>query len=1030
MKKIIHTISTTVVIFALAFSTFNAPIVAVAHAQSPDGGFSFDFPSFDFPSFDFTGGGSSESYTCNIEASQIRVATGGSTTLTWTTSGFDVFKLNGQTLTGSNGTIEMTNILQNTTYELVAMTADGASDCVARVTVTCLPPTPVDCRLEVLKTVDKTTARVGDTLTYTITVKNTGTTDCTGSGVKIEDVVNSNLTYLTNTVSSNFRAGYEGTPVYTVSDRTLHFNGNVLSPNESGTITWTGRVNTPTTCGDFEVPNQAKATALELNNFGTWAYSQTVRTMIDNDCTVDPAPSCDSFTATPANIVVGGSSVLAWQTSNATRVTLDNGIGDVVADGSVSVSPASNTTYKLTVYGTQNRSVNCSVPVTVSADPAPSCDSFTASPSSIRVGQTAALTWQTSNVSRVVINNGIGEVAVDGTTNVSPLTTTTYQLTAFGTQNRSVNCSVPVTVTTNTVPQCEYFTATPNNLPSNGGQVTLNWKVNGATNVSISPTIGAVATQGSQVTNVTSNTTYTLTATDAEGDQTSCTAPVTLTQTPVFSCANNVSFSASDTAIDRGDDTVLMWNVVDADSVAISSVGSVTLSGSKSVEPTSDTTYVLTAKKGTQSVDCPLSVSVSSGGGGGGGSSSPRCELSISDNKIKRGEQVTIKWDTTRATEVTLKDDKGKVLMSTDDYSSSEKKEHYDGSLKLKPTRDTEYTLVAERGSKDRTCKVKVDVDDLKVLTDRDQKPMVAGISLSNVPYTGFEAGTALTIMFYVLLVAWALFVTYLIVARPRPTAGVAVVGSSAAALMQKAEAVRPDVFTASVAAAPVAAASTAAVPRNLPTGMPVVGYENAAVVVDANPHHVSDEIVTALENRAHAQKALLSSDAIRHFIATTEGKVERNEALDQVIADAKAHYPLEDGWIVINEARMRGLCETCLVHQSQTPASFAPVVVPEGSSSLAEAIVTGNIVAAYEMIGNRPMFALADAAADLDAVVRGRRGEDVEISNLLSHETARLSEEKLKTMITALTGALDGTYTDEASAVKMAIMKAVKEVA
>lgn len=947
MNKILKTISTPVVIFALVISGFHAPMVSVANAQTP--GFSFDFPVLDFPDINL-GGNTVELQTCKIEASQLQVSTGGSTTLTWTTSGFDVATLNGQTLSNPNGSIQMTNILQNTTYELIAKTADNSGNCVARVTIICNPP-PVDCRLEVVKTVDKSTAVVGDTLTYSITVKNTGTTDCTGTGVKIEDVVSDKLTYLTHTVSSNGSAGYDGNPVYTTADRTLRFNGDTLTPNEQVTISWTGRVHAPTACGNYEIPNQAKATAKELNNFGTWAYSQTVKTTINNGCVEDPAPSCDSFTANPT---------------------------------------------------------------------------------SIRVGQNATLAWQTSHASRVVINNGVGDVALDGSTTVAPLTTTTYQLTVFGTQNRSVNCSVPVTVTTNTAPQCEYFTATPNALPSGGGQVTLNWKVNGATNVSISPTIGAVATQGSQATTVTSNTTYTLTATDAEGDQTSCTAPVTVAQTQVFSCANNVSFTASDYSIKEGDDTTLSWSTTNVDSVSISGINSTALAGSSTVDPRSDTTYVLTARKGTQSVDCPLRIEVDEdGGGGGGGSSTPRCELTISDSKIKRGEQITLKWDTSRATEVTLKDNKGKVLMSTEKYLSKDKDEYYDGSLKLKPTRDTEYTLVAERGSKERTCKVKVDVDDLTVLTDRDQKPMVAGISLSNVPYTGFEAGPFLTIVFYTLLAAWALFVTYLIVVRPRPAAGVVGgVKTLTPTPSQQAEMLRPELFPTQVSAA-----ATASAPLNLPVApTPVIGYENMTdeMIVAVNPHHVTDEVVTVLENRAHAQHALLSSDAIRHFIATTEGILERNEALDQVIAEAKGMYPLEDGWIVINEARMRGLCETCVVNQKEaaTAPTFAPAIVPEGSSSLAEAIVTGNIVAAYEMIGNRPMFALADAAADLDAVVRNRRGEQVSISALLASETAKLSEVQLRAMISALTGALDGTYTDEASAVKMAIMKAVKEVA
>jgi hypothetical protein len=74
-------------------------------------------------------------------------------------------------------------------------------------------------------------------------------------------------------------------------------------------------------------------------------------------------------------------------------------------------------------------------------------------------------------------------------------------------------------------------------------------------------------------------------------------------------------------------------------------------------------------------------------------------------------------------------------------------------------------------------------------------------------------------------------------------------------------------------------------------------------------------------------------------------------------------------------------------------------------------------------------MFSLADAAGDLDAVYRMRKGESVMVSDLLVKETANLSDEQIKNMIASLTGAIDGTYTDEASAVKVAIMKAVKEL-
>jgi hypothetical protein len=426
-------------------------------------------------------------------------------------------------------------------------------------------------------------------------------------------------------------------------------------------------------------------------------------------------------------------------------------------------------------------------------------------------------------------------------------------------------------------------------------------------------------------------------------------------------------------------------------------------------------------------------------GGGGGGSSSPRCDLDISDTRIKRGDEITLRWDTSRATEVVIKDNRGNTIVSTAKLLGAAKEDLYDGSIKLKPTRDTEYTLNASRGSKDRTCQVKVVVEDdeVVVLQTRDQQPLVAGISLSQVPYTGFEAGPFMTLMFYALLVAWGLYIAYFLVIRRSSIAGydlttpVDAVPPQTPTALEQSVAMRPDVFVPPTHRAAVSQTEVA-VPMNLPTGTPVVGY--ASLVTEEthmHPHQVSDALVTELEDRAHAQKALLSSDAVRYFIGTTEGSLERAEALDAVISAAKEHYPLEDGWVVINEARMQNLCTIC---QTAAPTSatapFMPAVVPEGSGSLAEAIVTGNVVAAFSMIGHRPMFALADAAADLDSVVRMRKGEAVTLSELLVQTSATLSDAQLAAMISALTGALDGTYTNEADAVKMAIMKAVKVVA
>jgi peptidoglycan-associated lipoprotein len=63
--------------------------------------------------------------------------------------------------------------------------------------------------------------------------------------------------------------------------------------------------------------------------------------------------------------------------------------------------------------------------------PAPTA-SISVSPSTIQAGQSASLTWQTSNATDVSID-GIGAVQANGSQSVSPSDSTTYHLTAKGT---------------------------------------------------------------------------------------------------------------------------------------------------------------------------------------------------------------------------------------------------------------------------------------------------------------------------------------------------------------------------------------------------------------------------------------------------------------------------------------------------------------------------------------------------------------------------------------------------------------------
>ncbi|HEX6804017.1 MAG TPA: peptidoglycan-associated lipoprotein Pal [Terriglobales bacterium] len=83
-----------------------------------------------------------------------------------------------------------------------------------------------------------------------------------------------------------------------------------------------------------------------------------------------PAAPTASLTASPETIDKGQSSTLTWQTTNATDISIDNGIGAVQATGSRQVSPTESTTYTLTAKG-DGGTQSATARVTVNAPPPP-----------------------------------------------------------------------------------------------------------------------------------------------------------------------------------------------------------------------------------------------------------------------------------------------------------------------------------------------------------------------------------------------------------------------------------------------------------------------------------------------------------------------------------------------------------------------------------------------------------------------------------------------------------------------------------
>lgn len=212
---------------------------------------------------------------------------------------------------------------------------------------------------------------------------------------------------------ASIKAGESVTLSWSVTD------AKTLSISGIGDVTGTtSKVVTPTVSTSY--------TLTATSDAGTVSKVVTVNIAAGN------APVISSFSTSAASIALGGSATLSWAVTNATSISI-SGIGVVTGTTQV-VTPKSNTTYILTATNNNGTTIS-SVIINIIA--VPIISTFTASATSITVGDSIALSWSVMNATSITIS-GIG--AVTGTTQVvAPIVDTTYILTAIGLGGTATN---------------------------------------------------------------------------------------------------------------------------------------------------------------------------------------------------------------------------------------------------------------------------------------------------------------------------------------------------------------------------------------------------------------------------------------------------------------------------------------------------------------------------------------------------------------------------------------------------------------
>jgi hypothetical protein len=159
----------------------------------------------------------------------------------------------------------------------------------------------------------------------------------------------------------------------------------------------------------------------------------------------------------------------------------------------------------------------------------PSCG-MTGSPGKIKYGESARLRWSSSNAPEVVISPDVGIVGPNGNIEVSPRSTTTYEITATSAEGVVARGAVTIEVadapaSVKYMPVAGTIAVTPDTI-QRGARTSLQWNSFGATRVVITPSIGLVPLSGNIKVGPRRTTTYTMTLTNDAGGYGQATAIV------------------------------------------------------------------------------------------------------------------------------------------------------------------------------------------------------------------------------------------------------------------------------------------------------------------------------------------------------------------------------------------------------------------------------------------------------------------------------------------------------------------------
>jgi uncharacterized protein YkwD/chitodextrinase len=431
----------------------------------------------------------------SFTATPSSVAAGQSTSLSWSVSGASSVAIDNGVGDVSTVTSKTVFPSQTTTYTLTATNSAGSS--VSRVTVTVT--TPKDTQPPSAPVLTSAVAKNSNEvdLAWTASTDNVGVT---GYQVLRSGLI---LITLSGTTLSYADTAAAPSTTYAYSVRAFDAAGNISpASNSIQVVTPAATPGPPVATGCSTIPTGAFI-GCYYNNITLSGAPSFIRT--------DSQINFDWSGNVPDRSVGRGSFSVRWQgnfvfdqgtytfstvSSDGIRLYID---GSLVLDRWIDQTPTLNTVqqtlsqgvhlitleyYERTGWSVAHLTWQGSAPVVQ----APSILSFSATPSTVTVGQPTTLTWSVGGPATLAIDNGVGDVSGTTSKAIVPGQTTTYTLTAT---NSAGSSTARVTVTVNSAGDTQP-PSIPNLAPAmakSSNEVDLAW----------TPSVDNVAVAGYQI---------------------------------------------------------------------------------------------------------------------------------------------------------------------------------------------------------------------------------------------------------------------------------------------------------------------------------------------------------------------------------------------------------------------------------------------------------------------------------------------------------------------------------------------------